>query len=227
MRDMINSALAAGHSTLSEYDSKRLLAEYGIPVANESLANDWEEIKAAAEKVGYPAVLKRCAPGLTHKSEDGLIATHLRDEAELERAFQSMREKSTGRDGAFLVQEMVYGVRELLLGMIRDPQFGPCVMFGLGGIFAEILNDVSFRVAPIDLQDAMEMMAEIKGCRILEAVRGLKKVDKELLGNCLISIGNIGLENDAVAEIDINPMIVRGRRPVAVDALVVLNSVRP
>ena len=94
----------------------------------------------------------------------------------------------------------------------------------LGGIFTEILNDVSFRVAPIDMSDALEMMSEIKGCRILDSVRGLEAVDRDLLGGSLIALGNIGLENEAIAEIDVNPMIVQGNRPVAVDALVVLSD---
>jgi acetate---CoA ligase (ADP-forming) subunit beta len=222
MMDLITSALEAGHRTLSEYDSKRLLSAYRIPVVKESIVKDWDGVKAAAESVGYPAVLKLCAPEVVHKSEHGLIATHLRDEAELERAFNTLNEKAADIGGDFLVQEMVYGVRELVIGMIRDPQFGPCVMFGLGGIFTEILNDVSFRVAPIDRHDALEMLREIKGCRILDAVRGLEAVDRDVLGESLIALGNIGLENDAVAEIDVNPMIVQGNRPVAVDALVVL-----
>ncbi len=107
--------------------------------------------------------------------------------------------------------------------MIRDPQFGPCVMFGLGGIFTEILRDVSFRVAPIEKRDALEMMKEIKAHKILDAIRGLDPVDLDVLSKALISLGQIGMENERVKEIDINPMIVRNGQPVAVDALVVLD----
>jgi len=127
-----------------------------------------------------------------------------------------------GDKGAVLIQEMIKGKRELVVGLIRDPQFGPCVMFGLGGIFTEILKDVSFRLAPLEKRDALEMMGEIKAHKILDAVRGMEPVDRELLSKMLINVGKIGVENDAIKEIDINPVIISGSRPVAVDALVVL-----
>jgi len=124
---------------------------------------------------------------------------------------------------AVLVQEMIKGQRELVVGLTRDPQFGPCVMFGLGGIFTEILKDISFRVAPLEKHDALEMMREIKGHKILDAVRGMPAADIDALADILIAVGRIGLENDDVKEIDINPLILQGSKPVAVDALVVLD----
>jgi hypothetical protein len=127
---------------------------------------------------------------------------------------------------AVLVQELVRGSRELMVGMTRDAQFGPCVMFGLGGIFTEILKDVSFRVAPIEKRDAKEMMQEIKGHKILENVRGMPAADLEELSEILIRVGEIGLDNDAIKEIDVNPLILSGGNPVAVDALVVLSPNR-
>jgi len=123
---------------------------------------------------------------------------------------------------AILVQEMIKGKRELMVGLTRDAQFGPCVMFGLGGIFTEILKDVSFRLAPLTQRDALEMMADIKGSKILDAVRGMEAVDRDATARILMEVGRIGLENDRVKEIDINPLIIRGGIPVAVDALVVL-----
>jgi acyl-CoA synthetase (NDP forming) len=109
------------------------------------------------------------------------------------------------------------------VGLTRDPQFGPAVMFGLGGIFTEILKDVSFRLAPLDLPDALDMMQDIKAHKILDAVRGMAAVNQELLAQILINIGRIGVENPRIKEIDVNPLIVRGSDPVAVDALVVLD----
>jgi acetyl-CoA synthetase (ADP-forming) len=127
-----------------------------------------------------------------------------------------------GAEKAVLVQQLVKGQRELVVGLTRDPQFGPCVMFGLGGIFTEILEDTSFRVAPIEKQDALEMISEIKAHKILGAIRGMEPVDKDMLAEILIAIGRLGIENEAVKEIDINPVIISRGKPVAVDALVVL-----
>ena len=127
-----------------------------------------------------------------------------------------------GNEKTVLVQEMIKGKRELVAGLTRDAQFGPCVMFGLGGIFTEILKDISFRVAPLEKLDAMEMMQEIKGHKILDSIRGMDAADLNILADILIALGRIGLENENIKEIDINPLILSGGKPVAVDALVVL-----
>jgi acetyl-CoA synthetase (ADP-forming) len=119
---------------------------------------------------------------------------------------------------------MVRGSRELVVGMTRDPQFGPCVMFGLGGIYTEILRDVSFRVAPLEKRDALQMTQEIRGRKILESVRGMPPADMEALCRILIQVGQIGMEHGAIKEIDINPLILSGSQPVAVDALVILRE---
>jgi len=119
---------------------------------------------------------------------------------------------------------MIKGERELVAGLTRDPQFGPCVMFGLGGIFTEVLKDVTFRVAPLERYDAYEMMDEIKAKKILDEFRGKPAVDREKLADILINLGRIGLEHEEVAEIDINPLIIKDSMPVAVDALIVLRA---
>jgi acetyl-CoA synthetase (ADP-forming) len=226
VKEIVETALAHGQKALSEHDSKRVLASYGIPVVQEDLTQDLAGAKQAASRIGYPVVLKACSPDVTHKTEKGLIEVDLRDEEDLGQAFQRLQGRAEGLDGDFLVQEMVKGARELVIGMIRDPQFGPCVMFGLGGIFTEILRDVSFRVAPIEERDAMEMMREIKGHKILDAIRGMDAVDLQSLSQSLIALGNIGMEHDAIKEIDVNPLIIKGSQPVAVDALVVLEETK-
>lgn len=170
---------------------------------------------------GYPVVLKVCSRGVNHKTESGLVAVDLRNEADLELAFHRISASSPAR-GGFLVQEMIKGGRELVIGMIRDPQFGPCVMFGLGGILTEILGDVTFRPAPPCEADAAEMLREIKGKKILSAIRGMPAVDTGSLIQCLMAVGRIGLEREEIQAIDVNPLIVQGSRAVAVDALVVL-----
>ena len=137
-------------------------------------------------------------------------------------AFEEIIAKMGGDKGGVLVQEMIKGQRELVIGLTRDPQFGPCVMFGLGGIFTEILKDVAFRVAPLTRKDAMDIMEDIKSRKILDAVRGMEAVDREVLADILIAVGQIGMDYDEVQEIDINPLKIRDGKPVAVDALLVL-----
>ena len=223
-QEILRTAAGNRQQGLSEYDSRRLIAAYGIPVAAAAVAATWEEVRSAAEDIGYPVVLKLCGVEISHKSEKGLIAVDLRRPEELAEAFQRLDVEGRGSDTHFMVQEMVRGSRELVVGMVRDPQFGPCVMYGLGGILTELLNDVSFRVAPLEMVDAMEMMEEIKGHKILDAIRGMPPADREAIARCLVALGEIGMAHEEVQEIDVNPLILQGSRPVAVDALVVLQS---
>ncbi|MBW1682641.1 MAG: acetate--CoA ligase family protein [Deltaproteobacteria bacterium] len=220
--DIIEKALADGRKTLSEYESKQVLAAYEIPVTREELVENEQDLVRAADDIGYPLVLKGCSADIAHKTEKGLIRVDVRSEEEAKTAFGEIMGAMEGDKGAVLVQEMVKGQRELVVGLIRDPQFGPCVMFGLGGIFTEILKDVSFRIVPFEKRDALEMMQEIKARKILEAVRGMEAADVDALAHILLQVGKIGEENDRVKEIDINPVILSGAKPVAVDALVVL-----
>ncbi len=220
---ILEKALKEGRGVLSEHESKELLRVYQIPVAREIVVNTEGELIKAANDIGYPLVMKGCSPALTHKTEQGLVKLDLRNDEEARAAFQEIMNSMEDQQKAVLVQELVKGSRELMVGMTRDAQFGPCVMFGLGGIFTEILKDISFRVAPIEKRDAKEMMQEIKGHKILENVRGMPEADLEELSEILIRVGQMGLENDAIQEIDVNPLILSGSKPVAVDALVVLN----
>jgi biotin carboxylase len=220
--NLFNEVINQNPRTLSEFESTRLLADYGIPTAKGVLALNWDDVKKAAESIGYPVVLKVCSPEVSHKTESGLVAVDLRNEADLGAAFKRISEASPVKDAAYLVQEMVKGGRELVMGMIRDPQFGPCVMFGLGGIFTETLGDVTFRPAPLSEADAREMIGEIKGHKILGAIRGMAAVDLDSLIQCLMAIGRIGVEREEIQAIDVNPLIIRGSQPIAVDALVIL-----
>jgi acyl-CoA synthetase (NDP forming) len=223
--EMIEEALKKGQKTLSEYDSKRLLSSYGFPAVREKLVHSRGGAVKAAREIGLPVVLKACSPEVTHKTEKKLIEVDLRSLKEVERAYEGIVERAgeTGLDG-LLVQEMVKGSRELVIGMIRDAQFGPCVMFGLGGIFTEVLKDVSFRIAPLEKRDALEMAQEIKGAPILGAFRGMGAVDMDLLASMLINAGKLGLDLEAVKEVDANPLIISGSKPIVVDALVVLEG---
>ncbi|ACL02016.1 acetate--CoA ligase family protein [Desulfatibacillum aliphaticivorans] len=220
--EIIEKALAAGRSTLSESESKQILNQYNIPITKEILATNAQELDQAVQEIGFPLVMKGCAADLAHKTESGLVKIDIRDAQEAREAFESMMAKMDSADKGVLVQEMVKGKRELVVGLTRDPQFGPCVMFGLGGIFTEVLEDIAFRVAPITKADALDMMSEIKGKKILEAIRGMEAADKDMLADILVAVGKLGEENQAVSEVDINPLILTGGKPVAVDALVVL-----
>ncbi len=217
-------ALEEGRTTLSEYESKKVLTSYEIPIAREIQINDVGELTKACHEIGYPLVLKGCSSQIAHKTERGLIRVDIRSDDEARAAWAEIMANMEGPEGSVLVQEMVKGQRELAIGLTRDPQFGPCVMFGLGGIFTEILRDTSFRVAPLEKRDALDMMQEIKGSRILGAVRGMEAADLDMLADILIKVGQIGLDNEEVKEIDINPVIISGSRPVVVDALVVVGS---
>ena len=221
--EIIRKALKEARTTLSEHESKELLQTYGIPVTREKVASNHQEFMRAIEEIGFPLVIKACAPNLNHKTEHGLVRIEIRNEKEAVVTFNEIINKVKDHGGTVLVQEMIKGRRELVIGLIRDDQFGPCVMFGLGGIFTEVLKDISFRVAPIEKFDALDMMDEIKGRRILGAMRGMPAADLDQIADILIKVGTIGLEQEKVKEIDINPIILAGRRPIAVDALVVLS----
>lgn len=219
---MIGSALHKGRKTLSEYEAKQVLAAYDIPITREILIKDKNNLEKAIEKIGFPLVMKGCSADIAHKTEKGLIHVDIRTATEARKAFREIMAGMEGFEGGVLMQEMIKGRRELVMGLTRDPQFGPCVMFGLGGIFTEILRDISFRRAPLEIRDAHEMMQEIRGHKILDAVRGMEAADKKRLTDMLINIGRIGLEIPEVSEIDLNPVILSGTKPVVVDALIVL-----
>ena len=222
--ELIQEAIKKGQSTLSEFESKQVLKQYGIPVTSEFVINSASELKSAIDELGFPLVMKGSSSSIAHKTEKGLIVLDIRSAEEAQSAFSELQAKMEAGDNAVLVQEMIKGQRELVIGMTRDPQFGPCVMFGLGGIFTEILRDVSFRVAPLEKGDAQEMMEEIKGKKILDKVRGMEVVDREVLEKSLIAVGQIGLDYPEIQEIDINPVKIRKGKPVAVDALIVLKQ---
>jgi succinyl-CoA synthetase beta subunit len=223
--ELVRSARERGRKALSEHESKQLLAAYGIPVTREVLARDGAEAASVAETVGYPVALKACSAELLHKSEQDAVLLHLGDSEAVRRgAARILASSPVALDGV-LVQEMVPGNRELVLGLSRDPQFGPCVMLGLGGVLTEILEDTAFRVAPFDETEAEDMTRELRSSALLGPFRGQEPVDREALCRALVAMGRIGLELEPVAEVDVNPIIVTPRgRIVAADALVVLKK---
>ena len=222
-RILLQSAIDQGRTALSEHEAKRLLSLSGVPTAPEILAQNAEEAVAAAEKLGFPVVLKACGPGLLHKSELGLVRVNLGAPEAVRAAAAEMLEGGGARElDGILVQRMVPGRRELVVGGIRDPFFGPCVMLGVGGISVEAMGDVSFRLAPVEERDALEMVAELEAETLFGAFRGEPPVDRAALFTILSAVGRLLLDNPETAQIDINPLVVENGQPVAVDALVTL-----
>lgn len=223
METIIKKALKRGQRVLSEYDSKQVIQCAGLSVNREKMAGSREEAVDFAAEIGYPVVLKGCSDKAAHKTEMGLVKLKLGNADDVAKAYDEIMNKGITLDGV-LVGEMVCGDREFVLGMIRDPQFGPCVMFGVGGIFTEAISDVTFRVAPITERDAREMLDEIRLSKLLAAFRGKPVVDRQALVRALVAIGDLGYRCNEIAEIDINPVIISGDQPIVVDALVVLQQ---
>jgi len=220
---VIKKAVKEGRKALTEYEAKKVLKRYGIPTTREELVRTQKEAVEVAEKLGYPVVLKGAGAELLHKTELDVIRLNLKNAREVREAFQEIKKNAGDKLEGVLVQEMVKGERELVIGLIKDPQFGPCVMFGLGGIYTEILRDVSFRVAPITKQDAYQMMEEIRAKKILDAVRGMAPADKKTLAKALVGLGRLGIDHPEIKEVDVNPLILTKKgKPMAVDALIVL-----
>lgn len=223
--DWIQEAVDRGRNALSEHKAKKLLESYGLPVTREILVQGPDEAVSAAEELGYPVVLKGCSDVLLHKSEQGAVALNLSGPDAVRTAYDKVAAAGGLTLEGVLVQEMVFGPRELALGLIRDPQFGPCVMVGMGGVMTEVLEDTAFRVAPFDRVEAEDMVQELRFSKALGPFRGQAPADLETLGHALTALGRIGLERDAVAEIDVNPLIVTPEgRVKAADALVALRT---
>ena len=209
-------------ATLSEADSKHLLRRYGVPVPSEAVAPDAAAAVAAAERIGYPVAVKLCGPGIAHKTERGLVRLGVADAAAVERAAIDLLARATSEDGdvGLLVSEMVSGNRELIAGFVRDPQFGPCVMLGVGGVLAEAVADVAFRLAPLTDVDAHELIDDLRSQALLGPLRGEPPIDRDRLAELLTGLGRLATEDPAIRSVDLNPLIVAAGVPIAVDALV-------
>ena len=220
---LIKQAKENGQKALDEHAAKKLLAAYGVPVTKEALASTKTEALEAARKIGYPVVLKACSWEIMHKSGKGLIALNVENAAQLKDNFSSIQ-KAAGKPVPVLVGEMLRGNREFLAGMTRFAGFGPCVVFGLGGVFTEIYRDTTIRLAPLADADVEEMFADIRAKELLKEFRGMPKVKIEKLIKIIRAVGDISLLHPEIAEIDLNPIIVSGANPVVADALIVLKA---
>lgn len=212
--------------TLSEADSKALLAAHGVPVPTERVVPTAADAAAAAEAIGFPVVAKLCGDTIAHKTERGLVRLGLGNAAAVADAAQSLLDAAAPEDGevAVLVAPMVRGNRELIAGLVRDPQFGAAVMLGVGGILAEAVADVAFRLVPLTRLDALELVDDLATQRLLGPFRGEPAVDREALADVLCGLSDLAVARPDVVSVDLNPLIVSDGRPVPVDALVEVAS---
>ena len=223
--DIIEKAKAQNRNTLTEAQAKDVLKKYGIPVVEEKVVETIETAEATAETIGYPVVVKGLGANLTHKTEKGLVKLNLKNKEEVRAAAMYIKEAAGSDLEGFLIQPMLEGKREFVAGLFQDKQFGPTVMFGLGGIFTEAIGDVVFRIAPVDESEARKMIDELKAQKMLGAFRGENAPDKDAMIKTLIGLSRIGMEVPDIKEIDINPLLVAADGKVtAVDALVVLGK---
>lgn len=212
---------------LTEYEASKLLSEAEIPMAGGILAKSADEAKKAASEIGYPVVMKVMSPDILHKSDAGCVKVGISNEDELERAYRDLMEnakryKSDADIHGILVQRMAESGTETILGVIRDSQFGHVIMFGLGGIFVEVLRDVSFRVTPLRRRDALEMVNEIKASKILYGVRGKPPCDVDFLVDVILKLSEFVEAHPEVVELDINPFVLyeKGKGGMGLDALI-------
>lgn len=212
---------------LTEFESKKILKKHGIPVTKELLAKSVEEAKKHAKKIGYPVAMKIQSPDMLHKSDVGGVVLGVEDEKGVEEAFGRIirnagKHNKKAHIQGILIQEMVKSERKCIIGSKKDPQFGPVIMFGLGGIFVEVLKDVSFRIIPIKRKDAKEMISQIKTYDILKGVRGQKPVDFKAIEDALLNVSEMVWKNKKIEELDINPLFVGPWGVKAADARMIM-----
>jgi acyl-CoA synthetase (NDP forming) len=228
LAEVIGSARSQGRTLLTEVESKQVLHEAGIPVALAVLAHDEKEAAKAAENTGFPVVLKLVSPDVTHKSDVGGVRLGLDSSSDVEEAFQEIvaaveAAEPNARIEGVAVQKMAPAGTEVIVGMSKDPQFGPVMMFGLGGILVEVLKDVAFRIVPLEPKDAREMVREIKGFPVLEGVRGQPPADIGALEKLVLQVSEFVEAHPEIAELDLNPVFAYPDGVVAVDARIVLS----
>ena len=229
VRELFDRVRAEGRVSVGEAEAREVLEAYGFPIPQSRLAKTTEEAIEIAEDIGYPVVLKIASPDILHKTDVGGVKLNLRSPGDVRDAFDLIvyragRYVPGARIWGCLVQQMVPGGREVLVGMSRDPQFGPLVGFGLGGIYVEALKDIAFRIAPFGRQEAEEMMREIRSYPLLEGVRGEPPADHEAMVDALLRVSQLVTDFPEIVELDINPLIVfdEGRGAIAIDMRLVL-----
>ncbi len=224
---VLAQARAEGRTLLNEVEAKQVLREAGVPATETTLATSRDDAEKQAEAMGYPVVLKVISPDIAHKTDAGGVKLNLQDRAEVGEAFDAILAGAKQYDAnarvlGVSVQQMVKPGTEVIVGMTTDPQFGPVMMFGLGGIMVEVLKDVSFRLVPLEEKDAAQMIAEIKGAPVLQGVRGQPPADTAALKKTLLSISSFVEQHPEIQELDLNPVFAYADGALAVDARIVI-----
>lgn len=225
---IIDKAKTEGRTILSEVEAKDILEQAGIPTARARLATSKKEAVTVAQELGFPVVLKVVSPQITHKSDIGGVKLNLNSARQVGAAFDEIMASAQQavRDATIegvSVQQMARPGVEVIIGMTKDPQFGPVLMFGLGGVLVEVLKDVAFRIVPLTPRDARQMIREIKGFPILEGFRGQEPADLEALERILLQLSSFAEEHPEIEEMDLNPIFAYSDGAVAVDARIVIS----
>jgi len=212
---------------LLETEAKTICMEYGIPVTKFKVAKSEQEAIKFASEIGYPIVLKIASPDIIHKFDVGGVMLNLKSQTEVKDAYNKIltnikRHKPDAKIIGIVVQEMAAPSTEVIVGATKDPQFGPALMFGLGGIFVEVLKDVTFRIAPITEEDAREMITEVKAYPILKGYRGQPPADIEAIVKILLNTSKLVMNHQEIKELDLNPIIVYEKGAKTVDARIIL-----
>ena len=218
-----------GRFILTEFESKRILKQAGISVVETKLAKTKKEALSLSQKIGFPVALKIASPDVIHKSDSGGVKLSLNNGTEVRKAYDEILKKVRKQypDAVIhgvSVQKMIRPGTEVIVGTSKDPQFGPVIMFGLGGIFVELLKDVSFRVIPVERRDAQEMIKEIKGYPLLQGYRGKEPANISALVEIILKISKLIEENPQIKELELNPIFAFGDKAVAVDARIILEK---
>jgi acyl-CoA synthetase (NDP forming) len=216
-----------GRSILTEFESKKILKQAGISVVETKLAKTQKEAVSLSQKMGFPVALKITSPDVIHKSDSGGVKLSINSVAEVKKAYDEILKKVRKQyPDAIIhgvsVQKMALPGTEVIVGSSKDPQFGPVIMFGLGGIFVELLKDVSFRVIPVEQRDAQEMIKEIKGYPLLQGYRGKEPANISALVEIILKISKLIEENPQIKELELNPIFAYKNKAVAVDARIIL-----
>lgn len=226
-KEIFNKIKKSRRNNLTELESREVLEYYKIPTVKGQMIKSLEEAKEFVEKNGYPVVLKVVSQQIIHKTDVGGVVLNIRSETELYQAYNQIiknveKKVPKAKIDGFFIQEMLQNDREVIVGGKKDQTFGQTIAFGLGGVFVEVLGDVSFRVVPITRQDAIEMLKEIKALKILKGYRGKPPVDFEALVDILLKTSKMLEENPEIKELDINPIFALPDRAVAGDARIIV-----
>jgi acetyl-CoA synthetase (ADP-forming) len=224
---IISQVRLEGRKALLETEAKTICEEYDIPVTKFKLAKNEREAAEFAEELGFPVVLKIVSPDIIHKSDAGGVMLNLKSKTEVQAAYGKILEnakkyKATAKIMGVLVQEMTPQSTEVIVGAIKDPQFGQTLMFGLGGIFVELLKDVTFRIAPITQEDAQEMITEVKAYPLLKGYRNTPPADIDAIINILLNTSRLVMDNPEIKELDLNPVMAYDKSAKTVDARIIL-----